>query len=124
MKEYLLTTNEYLEPKVLEGANAYAILILRLLLLEPGTNPLHPDMGVGLGPRYRFILEDEIHTLEDRIREQLQTYIPTYFNINSKVYMEIGNNKKLRINIVSNNTKYVFDTEANGVPIELSTVLR
>ena len=124
MKEYLLTTNEYLEPKSIEGSSAYAVLIMRLLLLEPGTNPLHPAMGVGLGPKYRYILEDQISVLEDRIRDQLQTYLPQEFDTTTKVYMEITTSKKLLITITSNDTKYVFDTEANGVPIELGTVLK
>lgn len=124
MREYLLTTNEYLEPKSIEGSDAYAVLIIRLLLMEPGTNPLHPDMGVGVGPRYRFILEDEISILEDRIRDQLQTYLPEEFNATTKVYMELKPSKFLIITITSNDTKYVFDTEASNVPIELATVLK
>ena len=43
VKEYLLTTDEFRNPKVLEGAKAIGILLVRLLLMEPGTNPLHPD---------------------------------------------------------------------------------
>ena len=58
MVEHLLTTNEYLEPKTLKGADAYGTLLFRLLILQPGENPLHPRMGVGLGPKYRFISED------------------------------------------------------------------
>ena len=54
MKEYLLSTNEYLEPAMEDGSTAYGILLMRLLLLIPGTNPLHPAMGVGI-PKYRFI---------------------------------------------------------------------
>ena len=50
MKEYLLTTNEFLVPDHVEGSDAYGLLLLRLLLLQPGQNPLHPAMGVGLGP--------------------------------------------------------------------------
>lgn len=124
MREYLLTTNEYLEPKSIEGAEAYATLIIRLLLMEPGTNPLHPAMGVGVGPRYRFILEDEILILEDRIRDQLETYLPEEFDATTKVYMELKPSKYLIITIISNNTKYVFDTENSNVPIQLATALK
>ena len=124
MKEYLLSTNKYLEPASVEGSEAYAILIIRLLLLEPGTNPLHPDMGVGLGPKYRYILEDQISVLQDRIRDQLQTYLPLEFDATTKVYMEIKPSKYLMITIVSNDTKYTFDTESSNIPIQLATVLK
>ena len=64
MVEHLLTTNEYLEPKTLKGADAYGTLLFRLLILQPGENPLHPRMGVGLGPKYRFISEDDLEMLD------------------------------------------------------------
>ena len=124
MKEYLLSTNKYLEPASVEGSEAYAILIIRLLLLEPGANPLHSDMGVGLGPKYRYILEDQISVLQDRIRDQLQTYLPLEFDATTKVYMEIKPSKYLMITIVSNDTKYTFDTESSNIPIQLATVLK
>ena len=76
MKEYLLSTNEYLEPKVLKSSDAYGTLLTRLLLLEPGTNPLYPEMGVGIGPKYRFMMEDDMPALQTRIQDQINAYLP------------------------------------------------
>lgn len=124
MKEYLLSTNEFLEPKVAEGSDAYGILLTRLLLLQPGTNPLHPAMGVGLGPKYRFISEDDIAMLQSRIQEQVNTYLPSDFMNVVKAYVELKpNSKYLQITIFADDTKYVFDTEDSSTPIELSDLV-
>ena len=46
MKEFVISTNAFELPKILEGNEAEYTLIIRLLLLEPGTNQNHPDMGI------------------------------------------------------------------------------
>lgn len=124
MKEYLLTTNNYLEPDVQDGSDAYAILLTRLLLLEPGTNPLHPDMGVGLGPKYRYLSEDDLPVLQTRIQEQVNTYLPSDFISITQAYLQLKENSKfLQIVIVADDTKYVFDTENSSAPIELQDLI-
>ena len=124
MKEYLLSTNEYKEPKVAEGSEAYGILLTRLLLLDPGTNPLHPGMGVGLGPKYRFISENDMPMLQTLIQEQVNTYLPSEFLTTTKAYLELKpNSKYLQITIIADDTKYVFDTEDSSTPIELSDLV-
>lgn len=124
MKEYLLTTNEFLEPTVVEGSDAYGILLTRLLLLQPGTNPLHPNMGVGLGPKYRFISEDDMPMLQTLIQDQVNTYLPSEFTSVVQAYLEIKpKSKYLLITIIADDTKYVFDTEDSDTPIELSDLV-
>lgn len=75
-KEYLLSINEFVQPKVLKGESAAFIDILRLFLLEPGTNQTHPDMGIGIRSRYRFSDTSEIGKLKQEVKDQIQTYIP------------------------------------------------
>lgn len=75
-KEYLLSINEFVQPKVLKGDSAAFIDILRLFLLEPGTNQTHPDMGIGIRSRYRFSDTSEIGKLKQEVKDQIQTYIP------------------------------------------------
>lgn len=124
MKEYLLSTNEYMEPAVVKGSTAYAVLLTRLLLLQPGTNPLHPAMGVGLGPKYRFISEDDIPNLQTHIQEQIDTYLPTEFLSSTKVLLTLKENSKyLIITIIADDTKFVYDTENSNTPIELSDLI-
>ena len=48
MKEYLLSTNNFGEPKVYSDNEARGLNILRLLLLIQGHNPLFPKMGCNL----------------------------------------------------------------------------
>ena len=75
-KEYLLSINEFVQPKVLSGDSAAFADIIRLFLLEPGTNQTHPDMGIGIRTRYRFSDTSEIGKLKQEVKEQIQTYIP------------------------------------------------
>ena len=124
MKEYLLTTNEFLVPDYVEGSDAFALSMLRLLLLQPGQNPLHPAMGVGLGPKYRFITEDDMNMLQDRVQDQINTYLPNEFINKTNVYMEIKPSHYLKIIITADDTNYVYDTEESDTPIELSDLIK
>ena len=124
MKEYLLTTNEFMVPDSVKGSDAYGLLLLRLLLLQPGQNPLHPGMGVGLGPKYRFITEDNMNMLQDRVQEQIDTYLSQDFTVKTTVYMEIKPSHYLKIIITANDTDYIYDTEDSNTPIELSDLLK
>ena len=124
MKEYLLTTNEFMVPDSVKGSDAYGLLLLRLLLLQPGQNPLHPGMGVGLGPKYRFITEDNMNMLQDRVQEQIDTYLSHDFTVKTTVYMEIKPSHYLKIIITANDTDYIYDTEDSDTPIELSDLLK
>ena len=47
-------------PKVLDEKDATHTLIVRLILLEKGTYPTHPDMGVGIVSNYRFAFTEEL----------------------------------------------------------------
>lgn len=124
VKEYLLTTDEFKNPKVVNGTTAIAILLLRLLLAEPGHNPLHPDMGVGLGPKYRFILESQMGELQDRITNQLHTYLPSEFITVTDLEMAINENKYLCIKITVNDDQvYTYNTEGSETPIQLSDLI-
>ncbi len=77
LKEYLLSLNEFVQPKVLKGTSAAFADILRLFLLEPGTNQTHPEMGIGIRSRYRFSDTSEISTLRQEVKNQMETYLPT-----------------------------------------------
>ena len=123
IKEYLLTTDEFKNPKVVNGTTAIGILLLRLLLAEPGHNPLHPDMGVGLGPKYRFILESQMGELQDRITDQLHTYLPSEFLTVTDVEMAINKDKYLCIRITVNDQTYSYNTQESDTPIQLSDLI-
>lgn len=123
MTEYLLSTDDFSQPKVLENQNAIGTLLLRLFLLQPGTNPLHPEMGIGLVPKYRFITNNDLNDLTTLIKNQIQTYLPIEYTTTSEVYLEIKPSKYLLITIIINDVKYVFDTEQSTTPVQLSEII-
>ena len=75
-KEFVLSINEFIQPKVLTGNQAAYTDIIRLFLLEPGTNQTHPEMGIGIRSRYRFSDADDISTLQREAQDQMKTYLP------------------------------------------------
>ena len=114
-REYMLSIDNLSKPKVVEGPEAVATLIIRLLLLNPTTDPLHPDMGVGL-EAFRFCL-GRIEELESRIKAQLETFMPEYAYTEVRV-VEITEEKICNIEITIGNITYVYDSRT--MPIQLS----
>lgn len=76
VKEYLLSTNNFKEPKVVNGSEAICILIVRLILMEPGSRIDMPDAGIGLNSRYAYLMESDIQALELEIQDQVSMYLP------------------------------------------------
>lgn len=122
MKEYLLSTDNFTNPKVVKDTEAAGILLIRILIMVPGTNPLHPSMGVGLGTVYRYIMEDDLPSLETRISDQITTYLPPEF-ASVKVKLSVGNDKCLRVSMAVDNTEFIFNTETTENPVQVSESL-
>lgn len=76
MTEFVLSTNAFELPKILEGNEAEYTLIIRLLLLEPGTDQNHPDMGIGIRSRYQFSDTSDINNLSTDIKNQMDKFAP------------------------------------------------
>lgn len=121
-QEHLLTTDEFNNPKVLQGKDAIAQLLIHLILLEPGTISRAPRMGVGLVSRYRYNFEDSLDQLQRDIEEQVSTYLPEFSA--AKVELELDENKELIISIIIDDTIYKYETskqEDNNITLsELS----
>lgn len=83
LKEYALSVNEYNQPAEARGKRAIGVLIIRLLLMDKGTDPMRPDMGVGIVSRYRYMFAEDCNDLISDIREQIQTYLLPYSAINA-----------------------------------------
>ena len=76
--EYLLSFNKYNSPKTVRGKAATALKIARLILLEPGSDPLHPEMGVGIR-KYRHGSKDNILIeIKKEVEDQIIQYLPEY----------------------------------------------
>ena len=84
-KEYVLSINEFIQPKVLSGDQAAYTNIIRLFLLDPGTNQTHPEMGIGIRSRYRFSDTSEISKLREEVKTQMQTYLPNLLTMDVQI---------------------------------------
>lgn len=105
-REYTTSIDKFNSPIKLEGQKAIAVLLTRLLLMEPGTDRLHPDMGVGIR-RYRYGM-DILDTIQTRIENQIDTYFSCFPT--AEVTVDYTENKSLYIEITIDNYVYVFDS--------------
>jgi hypothetical protein len=117
IEEALLTTDNFNKPKVVRGAEANCILIVRLILMEKGSRIGYPNMGIGIKSRYRYTTEDEIPNLETEIYEQISEYLPEAQGATIKCVLAksasatVGSAQNLLIGISFGNYTYMYDVE-------------
>lgn len=116
-REYNLDVDEYHRPKMVIDNEAIAQRIVRLILLEPGTNPLHPEMGVGLVSHFRYILTSQLPELKRRIMSQISQWYPE--GSGADIDFAIGNDHILRIKISLEDSVFTYDT-SDGTAITVS----
>ena len=115
-REYLLDVDNFEKPRVLHDQQAIAALLTRLILLEPGTNPLFPTMGVGLVSKYRYMMQDKEAQLKKDIRDQIATFLPEANCTN--VNLIYNADKTIDIEITVDDTIFVYQS-SKLIPIEL-----
>lgn len=76
ISEFAFSVDDFKNPKVFKDAEAVMTLIVRLLLLEPGTFQSHPNMGVGIISRYRYSPVGHAQELQSDIYQQIEKYVP------------------------------------------------
>lgn len=86
---------------------AVAFLIQKLLLMSPGTFPSHPNMGIGLTTKYKFMDSSDASKLRDDMISQLSTYLPQYQNINAEITLK-KSTKELYVTIELDKTQLVY----------------
>lgn len=120
-KEYVLSLNDFKEPKVLEGKAAIATILVRLILLNPGTIPDHPLMGVGLVEKYRYSFPDNVLELKKEIKRQIQLYLPRYQG--AEVDVLLNKDNTLTIGIQIDDVLYQLETsELMDNQVEMSNL--
>ena len=78
-EEYSFSIDDFENPKVYKNPEAVAVLLTRLLLLEPGTIQSHPEMGVGLYSKYMYSVNGiNVSNLKKDTQKQIVTYLPDY----------------------------------------------
>ena len=93
------------------------MLLLRLILLNPGSDPLHPDMGVGI-INYRYAM-GRLEELRERVVQQIATFLPCFQAAN--VEITITPNKLCNILITVDDVVYTYDSAEAPIPISIDT---
>ena len=117
-KEYSCSINEFNIPRTINGNDAIGARLMELIMMEPGEDPLHPDMGVGLNT-YRYGVNN-LSDLQNRVQSQIETYLPFYQNVNVSIIQTPD--KVCNIEILIGNTVYIYDSSNTSKPITLSDI--
>lgn len=116
-REYTLSITPLNRPEVLKNQEAIAMLLLRLILLNPGSDPLHPDMGVGI-INYRYAM-GKLDELRRRVEDQIHTYLPCFPA--GSVEINITPTKLCNILITIDDVLYTYDSAEAPVPISIDS---
>lgn len=108
LKEYHLDVNDFNEPRASVGKTAVAVLVVRLLLLEPGTDPMRPEMGVGLVSKYRYMFPTRLPELKQNICDQLERFLFPYQTVGIELDID---DKELYIEVTVDDHTYKFVTK-------------
>lgn len=115
--EYCMSVDNFKKPLIYKNQQAIALLLTRLILLNPGSDPLHPEMGVGItNYRYAFGRLDE---LKQRVQNQISTYLECFSSAN--VEIKITNDNLCNIEITIDDVIYLYDSSEAPVPITLDS---
>ena len=118
-REYLLKFDNFGNSKILFDQQAIACLLTRLILLEPGTNPLFPEMGVGIVSKYRYLGDDQEANLKKDIQNQINTYLPEA-NC-TDVTLIYNDDKSVDLEITVNGEVFVYQSKTIS-PITLADI--
>ncbi len=97
------------------------MLLIRLMLLTPGTIQTHPDMGVGIVTKWRYCDVDQLGDLQLEITRQISTYLPSIklVDVNLKAKK---NSKELIIEIRANGVLYTLETDNENNTVRLANL--
>ena len=118
LHEYNISTDHFNQPEVVKNREAVGLLISRLILLEPGTNPVRPEMGFGLVSHFREMFPNDLPEFKRRLYNQLSTYLPQYSNAEIELTAAPNDQLELKITIGEEVFKYVtVEQEDNKVTL-------
>lgn len=117
-KEYACGIDKFKKPKTVEGPDAIGTRLMMIITMEPGDDPLHPEMGLGI-KRYRYTI-DTLDELEQNLKNQIATYLPIYQNV--EISLEVTPDKLCNIVINIGDTRYIYDSNTQSKPISLDDI--
>lgn len=100
--DHLFATSVFNKPLVIEDKEAILTLIVRLILMEPGTMSFIPDAGVGLVSKYRYLSKDMIPTLERDIANQISRFLPYFSTVDIQITMDTNKILYIELNLDDN----------------------
>lgn len=121
-QEFLLSTNDYKEPKVFEGKDAIAAKLLLLFNMIPGTNRLHLEMGLDLAGRFRYCTEDDLEDLQSEAQAQIETYLPDYASM-INVTCQFNTEGLIETAVQIDDTVYNFNTNDTETKLTLGDLV-
>lgn len=104
MDEHVLSVTRKQEAKVFEGIEGDKINIVRLIMMEPGTYPSHPTLGVGLVSRYRYKDCEAIKaSLANDIKRQIERFMPHLIDpqVHVTIIKNLDNSNTIQITVSS-----------------------
>lgn len=113
-----LLTTKNAQPIELKSGAAIASLLMRLILLVPGENQSHPDMGVGIVSQHRYNFAEDVPILQNIITEQIATYLPML----SDVKVELGYSDSI-LNISIETTSMILKFEVKDSMLSLNDII-
>lgn len=75
-KELTFQVNDFELPETLSKYNAWADLIIKVMMYEKGTFPDVPDLGIGIHKAHYQDLTSYANRLKSDLEYQLQTFLP------------------------------------------------
>lgn len=124
IREYVLSLDDYKNPKVFEGENAIAILLIRLFLMNPGDIETHPNMGIGLYKNYRNMWMDDIPALQLNAEKQIAQYLPMLQNVSINITQKEKKSKIILIDIQVENTIYSLISDNTSKTLSLDEMIK
>lgn len=115
-REYLFSIDSFNHPIVYTGQKAIGLLLTELILRQPGSDPLHPELGVGI-TNYRYTM-DQLSELKARIQDQANTYLPEDYKC-SDITLVTTPDHLCNIEITINGTVYVYNSSEAPVKITI-----
>jgi hypothetical protein len=94
--ECFLGVDDFGRNKIIKGADANAYRIQNLIMMEPGTDPALPEMGIGIKNfQFNLATPEEISTVSALIEQQIAKWLPDI--IVDDLVVELLNNETLGI---------------------------
>ena len=115
--DHVLSVDDFSNPKTLTGPDAINQLILKLLIMEPGSSQLHPEMGIGVISKYRYSdIDTAVDEMRNEIEKQMALYLPTLQGVTVDISVV---NREYQFEIKANDTLYQYSTDSTSNTVEL-----